>query len=1041
MSIELARYQFHAWSRRGISVDISDPDDLGQGTSTQIERAQVPIGVQLNGNAQTKTFLLVGPGDIIGVNSNMIVRTDPLDGIMDFEPNYLAFLEFYDEEFIWRYTPAAPAGLKLRPWLLLLVLQPGEFSRNSVQVPLPSITVTAGGVFPPMKEHWLWGHMHSNADIPDSQLTDYEQFLISLNQASQENPDQLFSRLICPRQLLANTAYTAFLVPAFETGRLAGLQQDTSTTHAQTPSWTDNGPNGDLPVYFEWSFRTGLDEDFESLVKLLTPQPMDARVGIRDMDCSAPGYVEAENYNQPLPSTTPPIIGLEGALKSPSTVSTVYPTPAGSNDSFQIELQKIANLPYTIIGQANSGDPVISIPIYGSNHAKTSATDIVELDVTSNSWVNDLNRDPRTRVPAGFGTTVVQNNQAYFMRKAWAQVAGIVQANALIRNAVFMMNIARQFTVSTFANLPQEGLLSIGRPVLSRVMGSPTTLQQQILGSPVPMSGFSGAFRRLVRPQGRFIKRLSKSSAFSFATMLNGINTGSLTAGPANIFPNGLPNTQDIAAQIQPAPLPSWLSWLIQYRLWLLIAALIVLGLIAVFTGAWVLALVLAAAAIGGYFYLVKLGQQQAADSAAANNLANPQAALQSLSDVPPQPNFSLKLSSEAVAPPPTPGAPGADSVEAAHFRLALADVDERMAIVVPVVQPVAIKVADVHTKLLAALDPGTSFPLRLAGRIRYPGLIPIGLPDKIFPAMAYPDMEDPMYAYLNAISQELLLPNVKLVPDNSISLLETNPRFIESYMVGLNHEMGRELLWNEYPTDERGSYFRQFWDVRGLIEPSSSLSPAQLTDQYKDITPIDTWPRSSLLGTHDNRAAAGAAPEVVLIIRGELLQRYPNTLVFAQKAVPGATPDGPDINTSLSDADFALQIRFPLYKASASPDIQFFGFDLTVNQARGTDPTPGFSDSLGWFFVIQEIPGEPRFGMDVSYQPEDPNNPAWADLSWQNFANPAIPFVTAGIAPNIAVPDTYRWGADSSNMAYILFRRPGMVAVHANQMLQNLNS
>ena len=32
--------------------------------------------------------------------------------------------------------------------------------------------------------------------------------------------------------------------------------------------------------------------------------------------------------------------------------------------------------------------------------------------------------------------------------------------------------------------------------------------------------------------------------------------------------------------------------------------------------------------------------------------------------------------------------------------------------------------------------------------------------------------------------------------------------------MVGLNHEFARELLWREYPTDQRGSYFRQFWDV-----------------------------------------------------------------------------------------------------------------------------------------------------------------------------------------------------------------------------------
>ena len=37
--------------------------------------------------------------------------------------------------------------------------------------------------------------------------------------------------------------------------------------------------------------------------------------------------------------------------------------------------------------------------------------------------------------------------------------------------------------------------------------------------------------------------------------------------------------------------------------------------------------------------------------------------------------------------------------------------------------------------------------------------------------------------------------------------------------MVGLNHEMARELLWREYPTDQRGSYFRQFWDASVAVE------------------------------------------------------------------------------------------------------------------------------------------------------------------------------------------------------------------------------
>ena len=31
MSIEIARYQFHSWARRGISANITEPDDLGSG--------------------------------------------------------------------------------------------------------------------------------------------------------------------------------------------------------------------------------------------------------------------------------------------------------------------------------------------------------------------------------------------------------------------------------------------------------------------------------------------------------------------------------------------------------------------------------------------------------------------------------------------------------------------------------------------------------------------------------------------------------------------------------------------------------------------------------------------------------------------------------------------------------------------------------------------------------------------------------------------------------------------------------------------------
>ena len=46
--IEVARYQFHSWARKGISSRISEPDDLGANASATTERAHVSIPVDLH---------------------------------------------------------------------------------------------------------------------------------------------------------------------------------------------------------------------------------------------------------------------------------------------------------------------------------------------------------------------------------------------------------------------------------------------------------------------------------------------------------------------------------------------------------------------------------------------------------------------------------------------------------------------------------------------------------------------------------------------------------------------------------------------------------------------------------------------------------------------------------------------------------------------------------------------------------------------------------------------------------------------------------
>ena len=46
---------------------------------------------------------------------------------------------------------------------------------------------------------------------------------------------------------------------------------------------------------------------------------------------------------------------------------------------------------------------------------------------------------------------------------------------------------------------------------------------------------------------------------------------------------------------------------------------------------------------------------------------------------------------------------------------------------------------------------------------------------------MAYPVIDLPMYEPLKNLSSELFLPNINLIEHNSITLLQTNQRFIES--------------------------------------------------------------------------------------------------------------------------------------------------------------------------------------------------------------------------------------------------------------------
>src|SRR4051794_37372851 len=99
--------------------------------------------------------------------------------------------------------------------------------------------------------------------------------------------DATLSRLICPRRLEPDTVYLAAVVPATAQGAQAGLAQSVDTGDLQ-PAWTATTGYLELPAYCSWSFTTGPEGDFETLVsrRRRVPLPADGLRG-RHVDLSA----------------------------------------------------------------------------------------------------------------------------------------------------------------------------------------------------------------------------------------------------------------------------------------------------------------------------------------------------------------------------------------------------------------------------------------------------------------------------------------------------------------------------------------------------------------------------------------------------------------------------------------------------------------------------------------------------------------------------------------------------------------------------------
>ena len=1112
MTKPLGTYSFLPWLRQGLANQIQSADF---DPSVKV-RAQVNVQLELRGEkpgggTQTspvnRSVALFGPGDIVGIERRAIVRIEPRNWVTNFEPNYLPAIEFYDEDFPWRYTPAAPDLVKsrLRPWIILLVLKEEvEFSegKNIKDKPLPYIDINDLNVFPRADELWAWAHVHINESLAanDAEFVskDMNAVIAKFENVLQRNPDLAYSRIVCPRKLDENTAYHAFVIPVFEAGRRAGLGLEIGDIPATMSAWDAGArPEGaSFPYYYRWFFRTGANGDFETLVRLLVPKPVDPRVGTREMDVLDPGSNVAALDKPDLGG----ILKLGGALLPPAKVPPDPPDKFETWDNpfprpLQEDLASLINLADDL-QVADHPDPIITAPLYGTWHAlmKRVLTNRDGTAITpAENWVHRLNLDPRFRVAAGFGTRVIQDNQEKYMDAAWEQIGRVLDAQRRIRFGQFALLVSDiwfdRHLLPTLGVSQQKTLLLMA-PLNKRVLTDGLTLQRALSGSFVQPPMTSAAMRRIIRPRGRLIQALPFDATRKPDQLLTRVNAGVVSATPPKVAPSGVLTADQAADLVEPhdAP-PAVVEWLRRYPrlpvIVLVMAILLALLLFLLLPLAFAAGLAIPIVAVGIYVYrrLSNWARALRASDAIRESNQTPEA----IHSLAPVSNFKITDPGSGFVPQ----LGGSDSIEAIRFKTALRDnftLIQASAKVGAIVPKVSLDLNRVATETIQSIKPSRTIPTRVLAGIFVPprifGELIVPPAASFVEPMAYPIIDQPMYELLADRSSELFLPNINLIEMNSITLLETNQRFIESYMVGLNHEFARELLWREYPTDQRGSTFRQFWDVRSFFN-ADNLNDEDLKEKLRDVTALHTWaknttenpdPEKLKLGTHDNRQL-GAVPKkrLVLVIRGELLKRYPTAVIYAHRAcwqrkkvTPADEKQEPCLRSGeidnteerrLTPLDAAEEdspprdkVQTPLFEAKVDPDIYFFGFDLTVEEAiGGTGEHP--TDDPGWFFVIKERPGEPRFGLDSDKQPQIN---VWNDLSWPDlpFAAPgnyieiatapaSVPLITPGLADeekDVQYQDDKKivWSHDmsSAELAYILWQAPVLVAVHASEML-----
>jgi hypothetical protein len=257
---------------------------------------------------------------------------------------------------------------------------------------------------------------------------------------------------------------------------------------------------------------------------------------------------------------------------------------------------------------------------------------------------------------------------------------------------------------------------------------------------------------------------------------------------------------------------------------------------------------------------------------------------------------------------------------------------------------------------LVAAFDPTRA---DAPARRRVLGTIGGLDPDRpLEPPEPCPSLDLPLWRHLARTDPDWLLPGVGQLVEDTVIAVGTNPAFVDALLVGFNTRLLEELRWRNLRVASGCTPARAFW----------LRSDAASGERVDDVVGIQRWTDGSRLGGAQHRPPGLAGADLVLVFRGRLFNRYPNTLLYLVSARHGGAPD-----FTVPPADEAPR-TLPTFQGRIGADVTFFGF-------VGVDP----DEVEGLWVALEEPPSGFKFRNDVPSANAAADGAAFADRAFDD--------------------------------------------------------